>query len=86
MLVSLGSNQTVLKKERNVEDFDCFQILNIWSSAIALALVLSGLLVFLLRWKPLRDFLGFEDNEDDDDDDHRGGGMLQSLDLACARK
>lgn len=68
-----------------MEDFDCFQILNIWSSAIALALVLSCLLVFLLGWKPLRDFLGFEDN-DDDDDDHRSGGMLQSLDLACARK
>ncbi len=69
-----------------MENFDCLQILNIWSSAIALALVLSGLLIFLLNWKPVRDFLGFEDNEDDDDDDHRGGGMLQSLDLACARK
>ncbi len=67
-----------------MEDFDCFQILNIWSCAIALALVLSCLLVFLLRWKPLRDFLGFEDN--DDDDDHRGGGMLQSLDLVCGLK
>lgn len=69
-----------------MEDFDCFQILNICSSAIALALVLSCLLVFLLSWKPLRDFLGFEDNEDDDDDDHHGGGMLQTLDLVCGFK
>jgi hypothetical protein len=55
----------ILARGLTVEDFDFFQIINIWSSAIALGLVLSCLLVYLLQWTPLRDVLGFEDYEDD---------------------
>jgi hypothetical protein len=81
-----NSNQIAFAKGLNVKGFDFFQIVNIWSSATALALFLTCMFVFLLRWKPLRDFLGFEDNEDDDNDDDHGGGMLQSLDLVCGLK